>query len=126
MPVLKKIVIKIAVKILWDSKQILSFWISNGSIRVKLVIKNLSIITHDFNLKKLIPVDPLILDAYHHVVNVCLLVLNLAALQNLTYVIRDTLINSTLFPAILTRQTFAIFFFFFRRNCNTMNLMSLQ
>ena len=32
---------------LWDAKRILSFWVSNGSIRVKLVNANLSTITHD-------------------------------------------------------------------------------
>ena len=30
---------------LWDAKRILSFWVSNGSIRVKLVNENVSIIT---------------------------------------------------------------------------------
>ena len=30
---------------LWDAKRILSFWFSNGSIRVKLVNENISIIT---------------------------------------------------------------------------------
>ena len=30
---------------LWDAKRILSFWVSNGSIRVKLVNENNSIIT---------------------------------------------------------------------------------
>ena len=47
---------------LWDAKRILSFWISNGSIRVKLVNENVSIITHDCDLEKLFPGDPLIAD----------------------------------------------------------------
>ena len=47
-------------KKLWDAKRILSFWVSNGSIRVKLVNENVSIITHDCDLEKLFPGDPLI------------------------------------------------------------------
>ena len=47
---------------LWDAKQILSFWVSNGSIRVKLVNENLSIITHDCDLVKLFPGHSLIAD----------------------------------------------------------------
>ena len=46
----------------WDAKWILSFWVSNGSIRVKLMNKNVSIITHDCDLEKLFPGDPLIAD----------------------------------------------------------------
>ena len=49
-------------KKLWDAKRILSFWVSNGSIRVKLVNENVSIITHDCDLEKLFPGDPLIAD----------------------------------------------------------------
>ena len=49
-------------KTLWDVERILSFWVSNGSIRVKLVNKNASIITHDCDLEKLFPGDPLIAD----------------------------------------------------------------
>ena len=49
-------------KKLWDAKQILSFWVSNGSIRVQLVDENVSIITHDCDLEKLFPGDPLIAD----------------------------------------------------------------
>ena len=49
-------------KKLWDAKRILSFWVSNGSIRVKLVNENVSIITHDCDLEKLLPGDPLIGD----------------------------------------------------------------
>ena len=45
---------------LWDAKRILSFWVSNGSIRVKLVNENVSTITHDCDLEKLFPGDPLI------------------------------------------------------------------
>ena len=47
---------------LWDAKRILSFWVSNGYIRVKLVNKNFSIITYDCDLEKLFPGDPLIAD----------------------------------------------------------------
>ena len=47
---------------LWDSKRILSFWVSNGSIRVKLINESVSIITHDCDLEKLFPGDPLIAD----------------------------------------------------------------
>ena len=47
---------------LWDAKRILSFWVSNGSIRVKLVNENVSIITHDCDLDKLFAGDPLIAD----------------------------------------------------------------
>ena len=49
-------------KKLWDAKRILTFWISNGSIKVKLVNENVSIITHDCDLEKLFPGDPLIAD----------------------------------------------------------------
>ena len=49
-------------KKLWDTKQILSFCISNGSLRVKLVNGNVSILTHDCDLEKLYPGDPLIAD----------------------------------------------------------------
>ena len=49
-------------KKLWDAKRILSFWVSNGSIRVKLINENVSIITHDCDLEKLFPGDPLIAD----------------------------------------------------------------
>ena len=49
-------------KKLWDAKRILSFWISNGSIIVKLVNENVSIITRDCDLDKLLPGDPLIAD----------------------------------------------------------------
>ena len=49
-------------KKLGDAKQILSFWVSNGFIRVKLINENVSIITHDCNLEKLFPGDPLIAD----------------------------------------------------------------
>ena len=49
-------------KKLWDAKRILSFWISNGSLRVKLVNENVSIITRDCDLEKLLPGDPLIAD----------------------------------------------------------------
>ena len=45
-----------------DAKRILSFWVSNGSIRVKLVDENLSIVTHDCDLEKLFPGDLLIAD----------------------------------------------------------------
>ena len=31
---------------LWDTKRILSFWVSNGSIRITLIKENVSIITH--------------------------------------------------------------------------------
>ena len=48
---------------LWNAKRILSFWVSNGSIRVKLINENVSIITHDCDLEKLFPGDPLIADA---------------------------------------------------------------
>ena len=47
---------------LWDTKRILSFWVSNGSIRVKLINENVSIITHKGDLEKLFPGDPLIAD----------------------------------------------------------------
>ena len=49
-------------KKLWDANRILSFWISNGSIIVKLVNENVSIITRDCDLDKLLPGDPLIAD----------------------------------------------------------------
>ena len=42
---------------LWDAKRILSFWVSNESIRVKLVNGNVSIITHDCDWEKLSPGD---------------------------------------------------------------------
>ena len=35
---------------LWDAKRILSFWVSNGSIRVKLINENVFIITHDMTV----------------------------------------------------------------------------
>ena len=47
---------------LWDAKRVFSFWVSNGSVRVKLVNENVSIITHDYDLEKLFPGDPLIPD----------------------------------------------------------------
>ena len=47
---------------LLDAKQILSFWVSNGSIKVKLINENVSVITHDCDLEKLFPGDPLITD----------------------------------------------------------------
>ena len=52
-------------KKLWTKckkSRILSFWVSNRSIRVKLVNENVSIITHDCDLEKLFPGDPLIAD----------------------------------------------------------------
>ena len=49
-------------KKLWDANRILSFWVSNGSIRVSLVNKNVSIITRDCDLERLFPGDPLIAD----------------------------------------------------------------
>ena len=45
-----------------DAKRVLSFWASNGSVRVKLVNENVSIITCDYDLEKLFPGDPLIPD----------------------------------------------------------------
>ena len=45
-----------------DAKRVLSFWVSNGSVRVKLVNENVSIITCDYDLEKLFPGDPLIPD----------------------------------------------------------------
>ena len=47
---------------LWDAKRILPLCVSNGSIRVKLVNENVSIITHDCDLENLFPGDPLIAD----------------------------------------------------------------
>ena len=47
-------------KNLWDAKHILSFWVSNGSIRVKLKNEAVSIITHDCDLANLFPDNPLI------------------------------------------------------------------
>ena len=49
-------------KKLWDAKRILSFWVSNGSIRVKLINENVSIITHDCDLEKLFSGGSLIAD----------------------------------------------------------------
>ena len=46
---------------LWNAKQILSFWGSNGSIRVKLVNENVSMITYDCDLEKHFP---LLADTY--------------------------------------------------------------
>ena len=39
-----------------------NFWVSNGSIRVKLVNENVSIITHDCDLEKVFSGDPLVAD----------------------------------------------------------------
>ena len=47
---------------LWDAKEILPFWVCNGSIRVKLVNENLSIITHGRDLVKLFHGHSLIAD----------------------------------------------------------------
>ena len=47
-------------KKLWDAKYILSFWVSNGSIRIKLKIETVSIITHDCDLRNLFPDNPLV------------------------------------------------------------------
>ena len=44
-------------KKLWDAKNILSFWTSNGSIRVKLKNEEVSIITHDCDLENLFSVQ---------------------------------------------------------------------
>ena len=49
-------------KKLWDAKHILSFWVSNGSIRVKLKNEAVSIITHDCDLANLFPDNSLIED----------------------------------------------------------------
>ena len=46
----------------WDAKWILSFWVSNGSMRVKLVNEKVSIITHDCDLEKLFRGDTFIAD----------------------------------------------------------------
>ena len=46
----------------WDTKQILSFKVSNGPKTVKLVNENVSIIKHNGDLEKLFPGDPLIAD----------------------------------------------------------------
>ena len=50
------------IKKLWDTKQILSFKVSNGPKRVRLVNENVSIIKHNGDLEKLFPGDPLIAD----------------------------------------------------------------
>ena len=47
---------------LWDARYILSFWMSNGSIRVKLKNEPASIITHYCDLANLFPDNPLIDD----------------------------------------------------------------
>ena len=49
---------------LCDAKWILSFWVSNGSVRVKLVNENVSTVTHDNELEKFFPGDLLIADTY--------------------------------------------------------------
>ena len=50
-------------KNLWDAKHILLFWVSNGSIRVKLKNESFSsIMTHDCDLANLFPDNPLIDD----------------------------------------------------------------
>ena len=46
-------------KKLWDAKHILSFWVSNASIRVKLKNEAVSIITHYCELANLSPDNPL-------------------------------------------------------------------
>ena len=51
-------------KELWNAKQILSFWMSIASIRVKLKNEAVSIITHDCDLANLFP-DNLQIDGYY-------------------------------------------------------------
>ena len=48
----------------WNAKQILSFWMSIASIRVKLKNEAVSIITHDCDLANLFPNNLLIDDYY--------------------------------------------------------------
>ena len=72
---------------LWDPKRILSFWVSNGSIRVNLASENVSIITHDCDLEKVVLVIcRYLLDFIStDMVNVCVLIMSLVALQNLRW-----------------------------------------
>ena len=51
-------------KQIWDANRILSLWVSNRATRVNLDNENVSIITHDCDLEKLFPSDPLISDTY--------------------------------------------------------------
>ena len=60
MSILQKIMAKC--RKLWYAKRILLFWVGNGSIKVKLFNDNVSIITHDCDLEKLFPGDPLTAD----------------------------------------------------------------
>ena len=50
-------------KKLWDAKHILSFWVSNGLMRVKLKNEAVSIIMHNCDLANLFP-DNLLIDNY--------------------------------------------------------------
>ena len=51
-------------KNLWDANHILSFWVSNGSIRVKLINEAVSIIKHDCHLANLIFPDNSLIEDY--------------------------------------------------------------
>ena len=47
---------------LWGAGHISAFWVSKGLLRIKLSNESVSIITHDCDLKKLFPGNPLIED----------------------------------------------------------------
>ena len=49
-------------KRLWGAGHISAFWVWNGSLRIKLSNESVSMITHDCDLEKLFPSNPLIED----------------------------------------------------------------
>ena len=49
-------------KRLWGAGQISAFWVRKGSLRIKLSNESMSMITHDCDLEKLFPGNPLIED----------------------------------------------------------------
>ena len=49
-------------KALWSCKLISSFWVSNGSLRIKLGDDTVKSVTHKDDLKALLPGNPILLD----------------------------------------------------------------
>ena len=49
-------------KALWSGKLLSSFWISNGSLRIKLGDDTVKSVTHKDNLKVLFPGNPILMD----------------------------------------------------------------
>ena len=49
-------------KALWSGKLISSFWVSNGSLRIKLGDDTVKSVTHKDDLKALFPGNPILLD----------------------------------------------------------------